>query len=201
MARLFDDAQSQYLEIDQIAVGSVPISIACWCYPDAVSRFAGLVVLADKDVANMQQILRIDNNDKINATSWDASGAQSAVTSTTVSVNTWHHAAAVFAANNDRRAYLDGGGKGTSATSRTPVGLDRMSIGRAGDSTPGIYMSGRIAEVGIWNAALSDDEIASLAKGASPLLVKPANLVAYWNLFGRSCPEPDIVGGFDMTLC
>jgi hypothetical protein len=48
--------------------------------------------------------------------------------------------------------------------------------------------------------ALTDDEAVILSLGYSPVFVRPANLVAYWPLVGRSSPEPDIVGGYDMTL-
>ncbi len=40
-------------------------------------------------------------------------------------------------------------------------------------------MDGRIAEVGIWNAALTAEEIASLAKGMTCDKVRPQNLVFY----------------------
>jgi hypothetical protein len=40
-------------------------------------------------------------------------------------------------------------------------------------------MGGQIAEVGIWNAALTAAEVASLAKGMTCDKVRPQNLVFY----------------------
>ena len=51
-----------------------------------------------------------------------------------------------------------------------------------------------------WDAALTDDEVAALAAGHSPLLIRPASLVAYWPLGGLSGDhDRDIVGGYDLT--
>ena len=47
--------------------------------------------------------------------------------------------------------------------------------------------------------ALTDEEIASLAAGVSPLRMRRDNLVAYWPVNGQS-PEPDVVGGLDLTI-
>ena len=41
------------------------------------------------------------------------------------------------------------------------------------------YCDGSLAEAAIWNAALSDAEVAALATGVSPLLVRPGSLVFY----------------------
>jgi hypothetical protein len=42
-----------------------------------------------------------------------------------------------------------------------------------------LWFSGDIAEVGIWNIDLTAAEVASLAKGVSPALIRPQNHVAY----------------------
>lgn len=61
-------------------------------------------------------------------------------------------------------------------------------------STKG-YFDGDIAEAAIWNVALSDAEIAMLAKGLSPLRVRPASLVSYVPMNGAASPVIDIVAG------
>jgi hypothetical protein len=73
-------------------------------------------------------------------------------------------------------------------------------LGARISATPGLFLNGQIAEAAVWNVALSAAEIASLSKGFSPLLIRPASLVAYWPLIGRHDPEIDPVGRFDMTL-
>lgn len=58
----------------------------------------------------------------------------------------------------------------------------------------------RAAECFFYTAALSNDEIWSLGKGFSPLLVRPASLVLHWPLMGRISPEPDLRSGNSGTV-
>ena len=62
------------------------------------------------------------------------------------------------------------------------------------------YFGGSICEVGYWDVALTDDEVLLLSRGFSPTFVRPANLIAYYPLLGRTSPEIDLVGGFNLTL-
>ncbi len=118
----------------------------------------------------------------------------------TWTLNQWHHLCAVEAASNDRRLYLDGGNKVTDANSRSPDGgINRTSIGRFDDNTPGVEMEGDIAHVAVWNVALTDGEVATLAEGVSPLRVRRDSLIAYWPVGGQS-PEADVVGGLNMIV-
>ncbi len=56
-------------------------------------------------------------------------------------------------------------------------------------SSPESRFDGDVAEVASWAVALSAPEIASLAKGFSPLLVRPASLKAYWPLVRDGRPH------------
>jgi hypothetical protein len=91
---------------------------------------------------------------------------------------------------------------GTESTGSRTVGtVNRTVIGATWISGgPGLHLNGRLAECAIWNVALTAAEIASLVKAFSPLLIRPASLVAYWPLIGRHDPEICPKGGFDMTL-
>jgi len=53
-----------------------------------------------------------------------------------------------------------------------------------------------LAEAGLWDAALTDAEVAILGVGYSPLFVRPQSLVAYWPLVRDA---KDRVGGYDLT--
>ena len=57
MARLFDDAQSEYLEIDS-AVVSLPFSVSCWFYTDTIAIYETLFFMGDKDDATEYYCLR-----------------------------------------------------------------------------------------------------------------------------------------------
>lgn len=57
--------------------------------------------------------------------------------------------------------------------------LDITIIGARSATTIGGFFNGNIAEIGIWNAALTAAEVASLAKGMTCDKVRPQNLVFY----------------------
>jgi hypothetical protein len=94
------------------------------------------------------------------------------------SANTWHHACGVVSSATSRTIYLDGANSATGTASITPSNLNVISIGRRPDGSFGL-MNGLIAEVGIWNVALTAAEIASLAKGMTCDKVRPSALVFY----------------------
>lgn len=201
MARAFDDASSQYLEnISGGPATAAPLTIVAWFNTDDLTITSTIVQLQDKDTAVNRFGLAaggVVGGDPVIFFTEDAGANQTIQTSTGFSANTWHHAGAVAASSTDRRVFIDGGSKGTGATAVTPAGIDSVSIGRSGDSTPSNYMSGFIAEVGIWNVALSDAEMALLGKGFSPLFIQPQNLVFYAPLIRND--DNDLIGGFDLT--
>jgi hypothetical protein len=63
-------------------------------------------------------------------------------------------------------------------------------------TTLGAYLTGLIAEVGIWNAALTAAEIASLADGMTCDKVRPQSLVFYAPLVRDLI---DVKGGLTIT--
>lgn len=199
MARNFVSASSDNLSIDSAPVTAVPVTMACWFRHDNVADSDTLMALVDKDVNDNYFSLAAEGNvvgDPVRAYSAStAVGSAAAATSAGFTAGTWHHACGVWAAGNSRAAYLDGAAKGTNATSVTPAGIDRLSIGAHLRLTPFGYMSGRIAEAAVWNVALSDAEVRALARGIHPLRVRPGNLVFYAPLWGTSSPERDYTRG------
>jgi hypothetical protein len=92
--------------------------------------------------------------------------------------NTWTHAAGVWSGLNSRTAYINGGNSSTNAAPQNNISLTRSQIG-ANAAAATNRMNGLIAEVGIWNAALTAAEIASLAKGMTCDKIRPQNLAFY----------------------
>lgn len=203
MSRLFNDTFSEFAVINSAVVTAVPITMACWFYWDDDSANDVLMFVGDKDVDDNYWALELrggDAGDPVAAvTRTEVARVQSA-SATGPSLNVWNHGAAVFSANDNRLAYLNGTAGTAETTSNTPTGVDRMSLGYLGRASPVDFMSGRIAEAAMWSAALFADEIAALAKGFPPYLIRPTSLEAYWPLFGYASPEIDIVGGFNLTL-
>ena len=204
MARLFDDATPDFLEADIATFTAAPFTISAWFRSDDLSDTLVKVLYfcGDKDVEDEHWDVGMEEAAKSNTIQLRAKTASSssqASTTTSPSINTWHHACTVAASATDRAAFIDGGSKGISVTNRIPAGADRTSIGRRGDSTPTREWSGDIAHVAVWNVALTDDEVATLAEGISPLRVRRDALIAYWPIGGQSA-EPDIVGGLNLTV-
>ncbi len=195
MARDFDGT-NDILNINAVAVTGIPFTLAAWFRADVINKTMAILWIGDKDDTNEMHYIQaagLSGGDPVHANTTAAAGGGTAATTSGFSANTWHHAAGVWVANNNRAAFIDGGSKGTNANNRTPGGFDRIRIGSRGDSTPSNYFNGRIAEAAIYNVALSDAEVAVLASGVSPLRVRPGNLKGYWPIFGAS-PETDFSG-------
>lgn len=208
MARLLDDAATEYLNIDQSPIVSYPFVIACRFNSDIINTYQTLISIVDKDVyPGSMYSLSLSNDTKVWVRAYKDPAYGNAKTSTTYSVNTWHHACAIFASATDRRVLLDNGGKVTNATNVTPVNLDRTTIGYDRRPTSWYPMSGMIAEAAIWDlsvwpGATGADKannferiIGSLANGDTPNTY-PLGLVAYWDLI-RSLN--DKFGGYNLT--
>lgn len=193
MARRFDDASSQYLTVSSIPVTSTPLTIACWFYMVAASELS--VSCYEIGSPNHGFFLQPYNDSTVYATAIGGSGSGSA-SQTSISLNTWHHAAATFASASSRTAWLDGSA-GTANT--TNVGtlntLDTMEIG--GSSAFSEYGDGRMCEVGIWDVELTSVEISDLADGVSPLAIRENSLIFYAPLVRDE--DQDEVGGLSFT--
>jgi hypothetical protein len=128
-------------------------------------------------------------NNTLQAVTTGTNGSGNSESPTTFGANEWVHLAAVFSSTTSRQAYLNGVG-GTLNTFN--VGTQDATI----NILVGNLTAGRIAEAAIWSAALSADEIASLAKGVSCNLVRPQSLIYYAPLIRNL---QDVKGGLAIT--
>ncbi len=183
LARLFKG--SEELEVTPFAapVTAVPLTMACWFQPTSTTaaNTQALMLLGDTGVTN--RFLMAADGSGVDTLSVQT-GAVSANTTTPFIAGRWHHACGVWAAVNSRTAYLDAGGKATNTGSSTPAGVSRCVIGARYNTTLGLRFTGQIVWPAIWNIALSEEDVARLAMGASPLTIKPESLVAFWDWTG-----------------
>ncbi|MHA2172821.1 MAG: LamG domain-containing protein, partial [Candidatus Kariarchaeaceae archaeon] len=185
MGRHFTRASSQYAEVDATPFVDEPITMACWFRTSDLTNGQTLIWTGDKDVSNKYHWLYAAGDvvgDPIRILSISGGPPASADTTAGYSSGVWNHACAVIAAGEDRRVFLNGGNKGTDTGRKNPGNPDRLAIGGRRDSVPTAYMDGDIAEVAIWDVALTDAEVAILGKGFSPEFVQPGNLVSYKRL-------------------
>lgn len=193
-----------------ITVDSTPHTISCWFYPANLTATMNLVVIGDDAAAVDYSVLVFDGanalglgDDVVRMSSSTSANNKSAVSTAAVSaVNTWNHAAGIVASTTSRSAFLNGGNKGTDGGS-CPINADvwtSLDVGAYRVATTISPINGRIQEVAVWNVALTDAEIAALGKRISPLLVRPASLIFYAPIIGRKSPEPDLIGGRNLTI-
>lgn len=177
------------------AVPSTPFTMACWALADAIAADMDMMtVCASGNNTHYHRMYVPSASSKVSAATKGGGTEAGALTSTTISTATWFHACAVFNSATDRRAFLNGGGKGTNVTSTTPTSPAKFSIGCFSGSSSIEFWDGAIAEAAVWTVALTDAEIAALATGINPCLVQPTSLWGYWPLWGSDSPEVDLSG-------
>ena len=188
---------TSYIESTSTPVTAEPFTMACWFNP-AISTDGALISIGNSATTN-----RFQMNSNIaqpgSPLSISSVAATTATVNTTTAIvqNRWQHAAAVCGSNSSRSIYLNGGGKQSNATPITPAGINNILIGgRWSGGARGFFFNGRLAEVAIWNTALNDDEVLSLAKGFAPYYVRPMNLRFYNRCIQRS---RDLYGNRNLT--
>ncbi len=116
----------------------------------------------------------------------------------TLSVGTWYNIilTVTVSAANIMSTYVNGISDGTNngggpdnfqfLTEPLGIGFD--------NANPGRNFPGSIADVALWNVALTATEVTAIAQGARPFTVRPANLISYLPVDGLQSPEPDLSG-------
>lgn len=196
MARSLNGTNSDYLSQATALITANPITFACWFQISSLAATENTLVSISKASSGTSWQLLVRSSGVLRAKpSDDTFFANSPSSTATVSTNTWAHGCAVFTSNSSRSIYLNGGNKATASLTVNPATPTVTNIGSV--NWGGIresYFPGLIAEVGIWNVALTDDEVSSLAKGMSPLLIRRENLVEYVPLLGKGSPEVGLKG-------
>jgi len=201
MAYLFDDGDSEYLEVTTTPVTAYPFTLFNWFNSD--NDTDQLTTIGVGDLSATTDAVSIHPagsraGDPMRGRTEAGDSSDYAETGNGFTVGSWYSTAFVCTSNVSRTLYLDANvaNKSEDTTDLTPANLSGIDIGTLPQSSKAWYMSGHIAECAIWNVALSEAELAVLADAYSPLFVRPANLVAYWPLIRDL---KDIVGGYNLT--
>jgi len=202
MSRDFPGTNSNFLSISNppggLDITGTAMTIMAWINPDVVVANAQI---AGKDIVSSnprQYSLLISGGSKVRFFIIDSGGGVDFVDSPSApATSAWHHWAAVKDATgaSAMRIYLDGV-LAASVTSNRSI-ADTAGNFRIGNrDTNDFAFDGKIQDVAVYNAALTVDEIASIAKGVSPQMVRRPNLVAHYPLWGNSSgDEADLTGG------
>jgi hypothetical protein len=181
MAYEFTAASSQYLSTQNTSI-VYPFTISAFVYPKATGNFfAGL--FQNGGLNNRDRAFIRNSGTKLIAQAVnEGSVAATSTTSNDFTRESWNHIAGTFSLNS-RIAYLNGIGATPNTTSvsiQTPliVLVNDQRYSNQGNLFD-LFGDANYAEVGIWSAALTAAEIASLADGMTCDKVRPQNLVFY----------------------
>jgi Concanavalin A-like lectin/glucanases superfamily len=196
MARNFLSASSQRGSVAQAILTAVPLTMCCWTRPVSIGANYSMMFIHDGSINNLFGLQMFSGN----VLAWCESGGvgTNASSSTLATAGAWAHCAARFTSATSRDALLNGGGKGSDATNKTPGGLNAFCIGAQANGSP--FLNGDLAECAMWNVALTDAEIAVLATGIASWFVRPDALVAYWPLVHGYSPEIELIGSRNLAL-
>lgn len=217
MARSFNGT-SAYADAGNNAVLSIvtTMTIAAWIYPTVSGNSAYRTFLCKKaspdGTGQDNYEMGLGNNAGSNAGSlyfyhFDNVFGNDYIDSTWVpNVNEWSFIGATVTGGTALTIY---GGSLGNVTSRKTATLAFALTGSSGVGNVLIganlvsnhFFQGRMAEVGLWNLALSANEMAALGSGmAIPRLRQfqtgPVGRVLYAPLWGLLSPEPNIIGGY-----
>jgi hypothetical protein len=203
MASSFTGAANSNIRCASTPVTAAPLTMACWFYSTNNANAQVMMSICESVDSDRFQLAALGNAAGKNISCYVEEGGANDNTCQTLTgytVNKWHHAAAVYSSSTSRSVFIDGGSKDTgNNTSYVPQGINEILIGaRRLNGSIGAAFFGLIAEVGIWNVALTDDEVLSLSKGFAPYLVRPQNLRFYNRLIRNG--EVDIVGNRTLIL-
>ena len=175
MAYEFTQSSSQSLSVGSAPVTAVPLTIVCF-YRSKNTHSGGIIEIGNSSQDSNFALYR-DSQSQVYA--YANNGGTFGQASTTISNNVWHHCAGVFTSNTSRTIYYNGLDSGTNTANVTPSGVNTITIGRLTTLGVNWHANAFIAECAVYNAALTADEIASLAKGMTCDKVRPQNLVFY----------------------
>lgn len=188
-----------------------PMSIACWCYCtndiDATlpaATYMNLVCVSDSTRLTYHMVqfgaASVAGNTRFRAaTRTPATTPEVSATPSLGSLGKrWCHVAGIFrTASSGTTTPLNPSrwcratipevntqrGNNNSGRVVTSSIVDSVFGGTAGDLTR--EFQGYLAEVGIWNTTLTEDDILALSKGAKPTMVQPEYLVHYVPFVGN----------------
>ena len=173
-------------------ISAKPLTMACW-FRRPLGTVGTPIILFDGANVNRRFGISLGTTGTVAVVEFDTAWA-SVTTTTTHTANTWNHACATFTSNTKRTPYLNAGGNRDSNGNAALTGVTSMRIGI--NQNTANSLNGDVAEVGIWNVALTQPEISSLAAGMTCNKVCPQNLVFYAPLVRDLI---DVKGGLTIT--
>lgn len=197
-ARLFTRASSQGYRTSTSPVSTYPVTIAAWARCRSVSSSAVFASICNTSTGNRIALAWLSGG-TVQLQFGPAAGGLT--TAQTYATDTWGHFAGrvTLSATTATGVLLTNGAQAASATVTDSGSQAWSAIGsgqRHNGTSWGAYYDGDVEDLCVWAVALDDGEIASLASGVSPALIRPASL-RFWMRQGETVI--DRVGGLAIT--
>jgi hypothetical protein len=168
---------TQYLLESAAPTTSTPVTLAGWFKKTSASVAGTCIAICNGSNDGNWRRTSMTGSAKVNC---DVNSNYYAIEATgTYSAGAWVHVCGVITSSSSRTAYRDGGNSATGSGTEGTLTLTRCSIGVLARPSIVEYFDGDIAECGIWNVALTADEVAALGKGFSPRRIRPQSLIRY----------------------
>ena len=187
MALSFDGSDDYLTHSGTIFSGSATSynwTLVAWVRPD--DQHQGTVIGADNGSGNLGRFSLFSLSNGRFALRRKAGFINTPNADYSDSNTSWFHLAGVF--TYPARALYVNGTSEVTQTSNISIDPSNATIFNIGRDHSGKYWDGGIAEAAAYDAALSAADIAALAAGFSPLLVRPDKLIGYWPLGGGYFP-------------
>ncbi len=178
------NGSNKYLSTASAPASGSPTTMACWFQRQSLGANQAVVSFGDIAGTHRNQLnCRIGSSPAfaIEAIAIGASGTVRATTGSATTLAQWDHACAVYNSSTSRFAYLNGvaSPEDTANCGSQNAATGLQIAARVASNSAANHSDSLIAEVGIWSAALTAAEIASLAKGMTCDKVRPQSLVFY----------------------
>lgn len=173
---------SQFLRTTPETMFSYPFTINCWFNLATINAQRNLVLLHNTTNAYRFALFTNASNQLVLVAVDSGGTTQTTLTAATVSASAWYMATGVFTSATSRTVYLNAANATTGTASRTPSTPTRMLFGAQYAGSTTANLNGSIAEVAIWDAALTAAEISSIYTTTKAPLIRPANLQIYYPL-------------------
>lgn len=152
---------NDYFSADQADVTATPMTFVVWFKPDNETENFSAVWVGDKDSTDEWSAINYGGsvtNDPVRAISFSNAAGFKEANKTNFDTS-FEHAAAVYASNSSRIAYLNGVAGTAETTTVDVLGEDRTAIGINADSSPSSGAKGDVDEVGIFDVELDGTDI------------------------------------------
>ncbi len=189
------DGTSEFFTLGSMPVTAPPFTVVGWGQPDSELSFNVMFSIEQPNDGHTLEWRGDVTNDPIRAYSVEGGVADAFSDKTNYANGVWAHAAGVWGSTASRTAYLDGAAGTENTSTITPGTLNASYIAKRsifGDA----FFNGKLAEMAVWNIALTTEQIAILAARYSPLFVRIQSLVFHAPLIREAI---DIVGGTTLT--